>query len=32
MKFKGNEIEIISLILDIFDHKTYEKKFGYRKS
>ena len=29
---KGNEIEIISLILDIFDHKIYEKTFSYKKS
>jgi mRNA-degrading endonuclease RelE of RelBE toxin-antitoxin system len=27
----GNEIEIIALILDIIDHKEYNKKFGYRK-
>ena|SRR3989338_2245900 len=25
------EIEIIAFILDIIDHKTYNKKFGYRK-
>jgi len=25
------EIEIIAFILDIIDHKTYDKKFGYRK-
>ena len=29
---RSNEIEIISLILDIFNHKDYEKKFGYKKS
>ena len=28
---RGNEVEIISLILDIFDHKRYEKKFKYKK-
>jgi mRNA-degrading endonuclease RelE of RelBE toxin-antitoxin system len=28
----GSEIEIIALILDILNHKDYEKKFGYRKS
>ncbi len=28
---KGSKIEIISLILDILNHKNYEKKFGYRK-
>lgn len=25
------EIEIIAFILDIIDHKTYSKKFGYKK-
>ncbi len=29
---RGSEIEIISLILDILNHRDYEKKFGYRKS
>ncbi len=29
---RGSEVEIVSLILDIFDHKKYEKKFGYKKS
>ena len=28
---RGKEVEIISLILDIMNHKDYEKKFGYRK-
>ncbi len=28
---RGNEVEIISFILDIIDHKTYNKIFGYRK-
>ncbi len=28
---RGSEIEVISLILDILDHKEYDKKFGYRK-
>ena len=27
----GNDIEIISFVLDILDHPTYDKKFGYRK-
>ncbi|MEK6968564.1 MAG: hypothetical protein AABX51_08110 [Nanoarchaeota archaeon] len=27
----GNEIEIIALILDIINHKDYDKKFGYRR-
>ena len=26
-----SENEIVILILDIMDHKTYDKKFGYRK-
>jgi hypothetical protein len=26
------EIEIIAFILDIIDHKDYNKKFGYKKS
>jgi hypothetical protein len=26
-----NEIEIIAFVLDIIDHKKYDKKFGYRK-
>ncbi len=29
---KGTEIEIISLILDIYNHRNYEKRFKYRKS
>ena len=29
---RGNKVEIISLILDIFNHRDYEKKFNYRKS
>ncbi len=28
----GRKVEIIALVLDIMDHKDYEKKFGYRKS
>ncbi|MBT5023244.1 hypothetical protein HOK51_09045 [Candidatus Woesearchaeota archaeon] len=28
---RGSQVEIISLILDIFDHKKYNKKFGYKK-
>lgn len=27
---RGSEIEIISLILDIMNHKDYNKKFGYK--
>ena len=29
---KGGEVKIIALILDILDHKNYEKKFNYKKS
>lgn len=25
------EIEIVAFVLDVIDHKTYDKKFGYRK-
>lgn len=28
---KGDEIDIICFILDILNHKGYDKKFGYRK-
>jgi len=28
---RGSDVEIISLILDIMDHKDYDKKFGYKK-
>jgi len=27
---RGSEVEIISLILDILDHRSYDKKFGYK--
>lgn len=26
---KGNEVEIINFVMDIFDHKKYNKVFGY---
>ncbi len=26
-----SEIEIIAFVLDIIDHVTYDKKFGYKK-
>lgn len=29
---RGSEVEIISLILDIMNHRDYEKKFKYKKS
>lgn len=25
------EIEIIAFVLDVIDHKAYDRKFGYRK-
>jgi hypothetical protein len=28
---RGDEVEIICVILDITDHERYDKKFGYRK-
>ncbi|MBI2655329.1 hypothetical protein HYX06_02800 [Candidatus Woesearchaeota archaeon] len=28
---KGDQVEIICFVLDIIDHKGYDKKFGYRK-
>jgi len=28
---KGDKVEIVAFILDILDHPTYDKKFGYRK-
>lgn len=27
---KGDQLEIVAFILDIADHPTYDKKFGYR--
>lgn len=29
---RGSELEIISLILDMMNHRDYEKKFKYKKS
>ena len=29
---KNEEIEIIAFILDIVNHKEYNKKFGYKKN
>ena len=29
---RGTEVEIIALVLDLIDHKKYDKKFGYRKN
>lgn len=28
----GAKIEVVSFVLDIIDHPTYNKKFGYRKN
>lgn len=28
---KGDEVEIIAFVLDIIDHPTYNKKFGYKR-
>ncbi len=28
---RGTEIEVMSVLLEFFDHKTYNKKFGYKK-
>jgi|SRR3989344_7660055 len=28
---KGDKIEIVAFVLDILDHPTYDKKFGYKK-
>jgi len=29
---RGNSVEIVSLVLDLLNHKEYEKKFKYKKS
>jgi hypothetical protein len=29
---KGNEIEIISILIEWISHKDYERKFGYKRS
>jgi hypothetical protein len=29
---KGSDVEIIALILDMMNHKDYEKKFNYKKN
>jgi len=28
---KGDRIEIVCFLLDILDHPSYDKKFGYKK-
>lgn len=27
---RGNEIEVMSVLLEFFDHKAYNKRFGYK--
>lgn len=29
---RGSEVDIIALILELMNHRDYEKKFGYKKS
>jgi hypothetical protein len=29
---RGKEIEVISIVLEVLDHKEYDRKFGYRTS
>lgn len=29
---RGTEIEVISVILEVLDHKKYDRKFGYKTS
>jgi hypothetical protein len=29
---RGTEIEVISIVLEVLDHKDYDKKFGYKTS
>jgi len=29
---RGTEIEVISIILEVMDHKDYDRKFGYKTS
>jgi mRNA-degrading endonuclease YafQ of YafQ-DinJ toxin-antitoxin module len=29
---KGGEIEVISVLLEVLDHKKYDRKFGYKTS
>ena len=31
MKLPEDEIGVVAFVLDVVDHKTYDKKFGYRK-
>lgn len=30
LKTEENQVEIVAFVLDIFDHKKYNKRFGYR--
>ena len=27
---RGTELEVISVLLEFFDHKSYNKRFGYK--
>ncbi len=29
---RGNEVEIVSILLEWFDHADYNKRFGYKKN
>jgi len=29
---RGDEIEVISIVLEVLDRKEYNRKFGYKKS
>jgi mRNA-degrading endonuclease YafQ of YafQ-DinJ toxin-antitoxin module len=29
---KGTEIEVLSVLLEVLDHKKYDRKFGYKTS
>jgi mRNA-degrading endonuclease RelE of RelBE toxin-antitoxin system len=29
---RGTEIEVLSIILEVLDHKKYDRKFGYKTS
>lgn len=29
---RGTEIEVISVVLEVLDHKDYDRKFGYKTS
>lgn len=29
---RGTEVEVISILLEVIDHKNYDRKFGYKTS